>query len=389
MSVIVQKVANDIVLCPTGMKDAINADPLITAVCEIVTVNDGVNVDVTFDVALSGPEDTALEDIMDLWDNSLCTTGTGTDTEGVEFDSGLSVENDTVPLVGDVDKLNFIGTVAARTPQPGQADVYVGSIEVKNVDTIPLNLTDPVHAVGEDVNGVLEIIRAEAGDPTRMPALGVLQEDLAVGATGLVAFNGELKNVDTLTFSVGDEVWVGPTGSGVNAKPTGKDNQIQKIAQVLKASSAPGVRDGSAIIFGAGRSNDVPNIEQNHIWMGDVNDVAQPYNLAASFITQATATIAPGATTTVLTFAPSLNAGTKYIVSVVDTVTGEVAASEVLGSYKQLGDVVSHNHYAKIGDKIKYSPSLAFTSPNVEFNVKNNDTNPITVSVTRIPMLSA
>lgn len=112
------------------------------------------------------------------------------------------------------------------------------------------------------------------------------------------------------------------------------------------------------------------------------------WDTAAGGLQQATITIAPTNTSTVISFAPTLNASTKYLITVVDTVTGDVAASEVYGSYKQTGNVVSHNHYSKIGDKIKYKPVVAFSSPNVNLDVTNNDTNPITVSVTRIPVIS-
>jgi len=123
-------------------------------------------------------------------------------------------------------------------------------------------------------------------------------------------------------------------------------------------------------------------------WGSITGNIEDQLDLEPRLNEQATATIGAGATTTILSFAPTLNAGDKYIISVVDTVTGEVAASEVLGTYKALDNSVSHNHYSKIGDKIKYKPSLVYNAPDVEFTITNNEANPITVSVTRVPTLS-
>jgi len=271
MSVIVTKIANDVVLCPATLLEIINNDPNINAICEVITVNDGINVDLTFSAALTPLEDDAVNSILDAWDNSQCNTQT--DPSGNELTSGLSIENDSQPLVGDVDKINFVGSVAARTPGPGEADVYVGYIEVKNADTIPLAKSDPVHIVGTDATtGEVNVIKADAADPSKMPALGVLSSDLAIGESGLAINVGELKNIDTSIYTEGDELWVAATGGMSNSKPTGSNVAIQKIAQVLKSDA----NSGSIMVFGAGRSNDIPNIPQGKVWMGDANDVPVP-----------------------------------------------------------------------------------------------------------------
>lgn len=268
---LVNKVANDIVLCPNILLDTINNDPLITSVCEVVTVNDGVNVEMIFSLALTVNEDNALNDILDAWDNSLCDTVT--DPTGNEF-SGVSIYNDSTPLVGDISVLNFKGSVSAENPMSGQADVYIGSIEVKNTDVVTLSKTDPIFANGTNSAGVLDVIAAKGSDISRMPSIGILEQDLAPGEVGRAIINGELKNVNTSLFNVGDELWISPTGGLVNIKPTGTNNKIQKIAQILKADSVG--ETGSMLIFGAGRINDIPNIPSSCAWIGDQNDVPQP-----------------------------------------------------------------------------------------------------------------
>lgn len=101
----------------------------------------------------------------------------------------------------------------------------------------------------------------------------------------------------------------------------------------------------------------------------------------------ATVTIAPTNTGTVMSILPSANLNVKFLISILDTVDGRFAGSELMGTYKLLDDSVSHSTYSKIGDKIKYRPDVIFSSPNIELQVTNNDTNPITIMVTRIPTL--
>jgi len=98
-----------------------------------------------------------------------------------------------------------------------------------------------------------------------------------------------------------------------------------------------------------------------------------------------TVTIPASGTAAVYSIVPAGNLSLKFIISATDTVTGDFATSEVLGSYKILDNTVSHNHYSLLGDKIKYKPDLVYTGPNVQLNIVNNEANPVTVNVIRIP----
>ena len=81
--------------------------------------------------------------------------------------------------------------------------------------------------------------------------------------------SGELTGQNTGSWSVGDAIYVSETtGALTNVKPTGTA-LIQKIAQVTRSNVSVGVLQ----VFGAGRSNDLPNIAQNNLWMGDGSGV--------------------------------------------------------------------------------------------------------------------
>jgi hypothetical protein len=104
-----------------------------------------------------------------------------------------------------------------------------------------------------------------------MPATFVLNETLADEAEGEAIITGLLQGVDTSLFTPGDVVYVGETGGYTNVKPTGT-NLIQNLGIVLKSH----VSNGSGIVYGSGRANDVPNIPEGYGWLGNASGVATP-----------------------------------------------------------------------------------------------------------------
>lgn len=135
---------------------------------------------------------------------------------------------------------------------------------VKNKDSISLSKGTVVHAspsANPPSGNVIEIIRADNNDSSKMPAIGVLNETLAVDAEGECVMLGSVSGIATNSFNIGDELYVSDTpGEFTNTKPTGTSNLIQKIGIVIKSHSTNGLIE----VFGAGRANDVPNqIDRN------------------------------------------------------------------------------------------------------------------------------
>lgn len=147
---------------------------------------------------------------------------------------------------------------------------------VKNVSGGELTKGTPVHAVIDGASGNLAyVIAARADTPSAMPATFVLNETLADEAEGEAIITGLLQGVDTDAFQPGDVVYVGETGGYTNVKPTGT-NLIQNLGIVLKKHPS----NGSGIVYGSGRSNDVPNIPNGQTWIGNASGVATPTTLA-------------------------------------------------------------------------------------------------------------
>jgi len=152
---------------------------------------------------------------------------------------------------------------------------------VINKESITLDKGTPVYVSGSTGNAS-NIYKADASTTSRMPAAYVLNQTLAAGAEGQALLAGFINGVDTSTFEGGDAVYVAVGGGYTNVKPTGSA-LIQKLGNVIKKDA-----NGSGVITGAGRSNDVPNIASGYVWMGNEDQVATAVSTASLSVGNAT-----------------------------------------------------------------------------------------------------
>lgn len=101
----------------------------------------------------------------------------------------------------------------------------------------------------------INIEESRASDSSTMPAKGLTASTLDNNTNGRIIVYGELEGVDTSAFDVADELYIAPGGGLTNTRPTGDNDLVQKIAVVLKKSAS----NGALLVYGAGRTNDVPN----------------------------------------------------------------------------------------------------------------------------------
>jgi len=129
------------------------------------------------------------------------------------------------------------------------------AIRVKNVWTGAIAKGTPCFITGSGASGnLVGVVPSQASDPTVMPAGVILGETLTnTGDEGIGYINGYIAGVDTSAFKPGDSVYVGINGGYTNVRPTG-NNLVQKIGNVEKVHNT----NGSGVILGAGRANDVP-----------------------------------------------------------------------------------------------------------------------------------
>jgi len=150
-------------------------------------------------------------------------------------------------------------------------------IQVKNTSGGILTKGTPVY-IKPSTSAIdrVEVAAADAGDSTKMPAVGLLAQDLNNQATGVAITGGMLTNfttdpIDGSTPTSNDTVYVKVGGGLTLTKPTGATGLIQNIAKVGKVS---GGNSGSLVVSSILRTNDVPNLPTGRIWVGDGNTIA-------------------------------------------------------------------------------------------------------------------
>jgi len=99
---------------------------------------------------------------------------------------------------------------------------------------------------------------ANASDPTKMPAIGIAEANIAADGNGKIITFGRADGVNTQldgTAVVGDTLYVGTTPGKLAAnKPDQPTELIQNVGIVTEATT-----NGRIKVTGVGRSNDIPN----------------------------------------------------------------------------------------------------------------------------------
>jgi hypothetical protein len=178
-----------------------------------------------------------------------------TATTGFLYPSPLDIRigntNSTTTFPGDV---NITKTLTVDHIN-GDLD---GSVlkACKNTDSITLRKGDPVFIAGVvGSTDVIEVQLARSDTSAKMPAVGLLSQQLTANATGYVTVIGTLDDVDTSAFTVGNSVFVASTGWLTAVRPTGASILVQNIGRVGRVNS----NNGQIVVLGPGRTNDVPN----------------------------------------------------------------------------------------------------------------------------------
>lgn len=130
----------------------------------------------------------------------------------------------------------------------------------------------------------ISVALASNSSASTMPAVGIVIADIANAATGQIAVAGLVKNVDTSSFTAGSVLYVGTSGALTATKPTGQSNLIQNFGRALKINAS----SGEILVLGAGRSNDVPNLNDGNVFIGNASNVAEKRALAAGDIASGT-----------------------------------------------------------------------------------------------------
>jgi hypothetical protein len=202
-----------------------------------------------------------------------------------QFKNTYSVDSttlsfDAAPANGvDIEVISIASATQADSLQAGSVIV-----PVKNTHNASISKGTPVYISGNVGNSArLQIAPADASNSAKMPAAGLLLTTLAVNAEGYAITGGYLRNITTDTIdgtstTSNDTVYVKAGGGLTMTKPTGS-NLIQNIAKIARSSSG---NSGSLLVSSILRTNDIPNIANDHFWLGNSSSVAT----ATSFPTE-------------------------------------------------------------------------------------------------------
>jgi len=163
------------------------------------------------------------------------------------------------------------GTLSFSAVSDGQTV----KIECKNTSGSTITKGTPVYVTGTvGTSFRVEVAPADASNSAKMPAVGVLETDLANNGEGYAVTGGLLKNlttdpIDGTNTTSNNTIYVKSGGGLTMTKPTGT-NLIQNIGKVARVNSS---NAGSIIVSSILRTNDLPNIAQNNIWLGNSSSV--------------------------------------------------------------------------------------------------------------------
>ena len=237
-------------------------------------------------------------------------------------------------------------------------------VSVKNTSGSPITKGQVLHATG--VTG--ENINVELADNTNaanMPGFAIANEAIGTNATGQAIVSGRIIGINTAGLTAGSNVYVNAAGGFTGTKPTGSA-LIQNIGVVGKVDAS----DGELVVLGSGRSNDVPNITENYLWVGNSDGVATPTDKDA--LTVGTASLALDVISTA-----NLNVASISASSAVFTSASIGYLESISGSAKIIGDafIILNNdtptqRYAGIA--VQDSGSVGVTS-SFQFDGQTND----------------
>ena len=187
----------------------------------------------------------------------------------IEVQAGISDGDPTNPLgqagyllSSDGSNVNWVspGGLSAETAEAIVQPIKANEALVKG---------DPVYIVGFNNGQNTNIVaKADSSDPTKMPVVGLVDDDYANQAFGTMtafgSFNGAFDTSGgTEGWSVGDIIFVKPLGGLTNIKPGGTD-LIQNVAIVSRVST----QTGELEVIALGRTNDVPNLPTGRLFVG-------------------------------------------------------------------------------------------------------------------------
>jgi len=223
--------------------------------------------DLTATANVSGADLIASNNVSGQYFNGNVSGTTGVFTGNVDASAfNGDISGATGDFTGAVTALSFSGEGSDLT------DVRAETLEVniKNVSGGNIAKGTPVHQIASSGADTLNVIPADASNAATMPAHAIAGEDLIDEQEGRGIISGRISGVDTSLFQPGDTIYVAVGGGYANVAPTGEANLIQNLGTVTKIDALT----GGGEVFGAGRTNATPNLDDGKFFLGNAANQA-------------------------------------------------------------------------------------------------------------------
>ena len=191
-------------------------------------------------------------------------------------DSGYLTSTLSADIIVDTDGAYDLGTESARLGLTFSDLDGAVTFKASNASGAQITKGQPVYIAG--VSGDVPTVALADADAAAMPCAGLAAETANSGAAIRIVSFGNLTDVDTSAFSLGDTLYIDTTAGALTATPpAGESAKLQNIGKVIRVHATSGVIK----VGGAGRSAATPNLDQDKIFLGDSNNRAVSTALSA------------------------------------------------------------------------------------------------------------
>jgi hypothetical protein len=187
----------------------------------------------------------------------------------------------TVPVAKGGTNLTALGSAlnVLQVNSAGTALEYASTVEgakhvIQNVRFVEAVVKgDPVYITGYSPGNGTTVAKADASDPSKMPAYGIANETVSQNTNGTItaigSFNGTF---DSSYLTQNEVIYVDIAANDVagrprltSTKPAGEANLIQNIGFCSRANA----NNGEIEVVAVGRANATPNLNSAKIFLGN------------------------------------------------------------------------------------------------------------------------
>ena len=180
-------------------------------------------------------------------------------------DGSLYAELAGATFTGNVEAPEFIGPLQ-------------GEVIFKAKAGEALSKGDAVYVSG--ISGNTPVVsKADADGAATYPAFGLAASTVSVNGNLNVVTLGQLTNIDTSMFSLGDTLYLSTTpGVLTNVPPGGEASKIQNVGKVEREHATT----GAILVVNSGRTAATPNLNDGNIFLGNASNKAVTADLGDS-----------------------------------------------------------------------------------------------------------